>query len=75
MTWQIKRVATIVRFRGQDYGRMLVNQVLVDARRLVMLHSQIQAIGFYERPGFEAYGPEFEDAEIQHRRMRITVAR
>ena len=28
LTWQIERVATLARFRGQGYGRMLVERVL-----------------------------------------------
>lgn len=77
LTWQVERVATLTRFRGRGYGRMLVERVLEEARRLgireVTLHSQVQAVGFYEKLGFEAYGPEFEDAGIRHRCMRAAV--
>jgi len=36
----------------------------------VDLHAQTHALGFYERLGYEAYGPEFPDAGIPHRAMR-----
>lgn len=38
--------------------------------RAVDLHAQTHALGFYERLGYQAYGPEFEDAGIGHRAMR-----
>ena len=37
----------------------------------VELAAQSHAIGFYERHGFAAYGPEFLDADIPHRNMRL----
>jgi predicted GNAT family N-acyltransferase len=36
----------------------------------VDLHAQTHALGFYERLGYQAYGPEFPDAGIPHRAMR-----
>ena len=37
----------------------------------VKLGAQVRAIGFYEALGFEAYGPEYLDARIPHRDMRV----
>lgn len=39
----------------------------------VDLHAQTHALGFYEKLGYEAYGPEFPDAGIPHRAMRRTL--
>lgn len=39
----------------------------------VDLHAQTHALGFYERLGYVAYGPEFPDAGIPHRAMRRAV--
>ena len=36
----------------------------------VDLHAQTHALGFYERLGYVAYGPEFPDAGMPHRAMR-----
>ena len=36
----------------------------------VDLHAQTHALGFYERLGYQAYGPEFPDAGMPHRAMR-----
>ena len=35
-----------------------------------VLGAQIGALGFYERLGFAAYGPVYDDAGIEHRDMR-----
>ncbi|WP_320776227.1 GNAT family N-acetyltransferase [Streptomyces sp. CRN 30] len=60
--------------RGLGVGAALV-RAIEDAARgrgltAVDLHAQTQALGFYERLGYEAYGPEFSDADIPHRAMR-----
>ncbi|MEV7276521.1 GNAT family N-acetyltransferase [Streptomyces sp. NPDC093111] len=60
--------------RGLGVGAALV-RAIEDAARArglaaVDLHAQTQALGFYERLGYEAYGPEFPDAGMPHRAMR-----
>ena len=37
--------------------------------RLMVLSAQTQALGFYERLGYTAYGPVFDDAGLPHRWM------
>ncbi|MFI5755295.1 GNAT family N-acetyltransferase [Streptomyces sp. NPDC051569] len=60
--------------RGRGVGAALVRAVEDAARErglaVVDLHAQSHALGFYERLGYEAYGPEFLDAGIDHRSMR-----
>ncbi|MEU4036893.1 GNAT family N-acetyltransferase [Streptomyces collinus] len=60
--------------RGLGIGVALVRAIEEAARAhgltAVDLHAQTQALGFYERLGYEAYGPEFPDAGIPHRSMR-----
>ncbi|MEU6977215.1 MULTISPECIES: GNAT family N-acetyltransferase [unclassified Streptomyces] len=63
--------------RGLGVGAALV-RAIEDAARgrglaAVDLHAQTQALGFYERLGYEAYGPEFPDAGMPHRAMRRTL--
>ncbi|CAM5412876.1 GNAT family N-acetyltransferase OS=Streptomyces alboniger OX=132473 GN=CP975_09040 PE=4 SV=1 [Streptomyces alboniger] len=60
--------------RGLGVGARLV-AAIEDAARArgltaVDLHAQTHALGFYERLGYAAYGPEFPDAGIPHRAMR-----
>ncbi|MFF2408644.1 GNAT family N-acetyltransferase [Streptomyces sp. NPDC058092] len=68
------RLAVIKRARGLGVGVALVRAIEDAARDLglaaVDLHAQTHALGFYERLGYAAYGPEFPDAGISHRAMR-----
>ncbi|MEU6382970.1 GNAT family N-acetyltransferase [Streptomyces bauhiniae] len=68
------RLAVTRRARGLGVGAALVRAIEDAARDLgltaVDLHAQTQALGFYERLGYTAYGPEFQDAGIDHRAMR-----
>jgi predicted GNAT family N-acyltransferase len=68
------RLAVTREARGLGVGAALV-RAIEDAARArglaaVDLHAQTHALGFYERLGYEAYGPEFPDAGIPHRAMR-----
>ncbi|MFI6433899.1 GNAT family N-acetyltransferase [Streptomyces sp. NPDC050759] len=68
------RLAVTQAARGLGVGAALVRAVedAARARGLVAvdLHAQTHALGFYERLGYRAYGPEFPDAGIPHRAMR-----
>jgi predicted GNAT family N-acyltransferase len=68
------RLAVTADARGLGVGVALV-RAIEDAARArglsaVDLGAQTHALGFYERLGYEAYGPEFPDAGIPHRAMR-----
>ncbi|MFC8587020.1 GNAT family N-acetyltransferase [Streptomyces sp. NPDC057217] len=68
------RLAVAEAARGLGVGAALVRGIEDAARErgltAVDLHAQTHALGFYERLGYEAYGPEFPDAGIPHRAMR-----
>ncbi|MEU1016461.1 GNAT family N-acetyltransferase [Streptomyces sp. NPDC005900] len=68
------RLAVTATARGLGVGAALVGAIEDAARArgltAVDLHAQTHAVGFYERLGYEAYGPEFPDAGIPHRAMR-----
>ncbi|WP_149181603.1 GNAT family N-acetyltransferase [Streptomyces sp. TRM49041] len=71
------RLAVSKAARGLGIGVALV-RAIEDAARArgltaVDLHAQTQALGFYERLGYEAYGAEFPDAGIPHLAMRRTL--
>jgi predicted GNAT family N-acyltransferase len=71
------RLAVTRRARGLGVGAALV-RAIEDAARArgltaVDLHAQTHALGFYEKLGYKAYGPEFPDAGIPHRAMRRTL--
>ncbi|MER5524681.1 GNAT family N-acetyltransferase [Streptomyces sp. NPDC002677] len=68
------RLAVSQEARGLGIGVALVRAIEDAARarglRAVDLHAQTHALGFYERLGYEPYGPEYEEAGIAHRGMR-----
>lgn len=70
----IGRMAVLAPWRGCGIGRRLLAAMLEQAAaaglRGVWLHAQVHALAFYERLGFRAEGPEFDEAGIRHRLMR-----
>lgn len=73
-TGSLGRLAVTREARGLGVGAALVRAVEEAARArglaAVDLHAQTHALGFYERLGYTAYGPEFPDAGMPHRAMR-----
>ncbi|MEV1062209.1 GNAT family N-acetyltransferase [Streptomyces sp. NPDC050263] len=71
------RLAVTREARGLGVGAALVRAIEEAARArglaAVDLHAQTHALGFYERLGYAAYGPEFPDAGIAHRSMRRSL--
>ncbi len=75
---KIQRVAVLAEARSSGVGTKIMRFILDDLRQnhaftSAVLGSQTHAIGFYETLGFEAFGPEYDDAGIPHRDMRITL--
>ncbi|MDX1933883.1 MAG: GNAT family N-acetyltransferase [Capsulimonadales bacterium] len=70
---KIGRVAILKPFRGKGFGAILMRHILEIARErrftVAALDAQTYALPFYEKLGFVAEGPEFDDAGIPHRRM------
>jgi predicted GNAT family N-acyltransferase len=70
---KIGRMAVVREWRGRGVGRALLEALVREAARQgatrALLHAQVQAIGFYERAGFTAFGEVFDEAGIPHRRM------
>ncbi len=74
---RIGRLAVLPEWRGRGVGDALL-AALIDAARVqrfdaVDLHAQVDAIGFYRKHGFEAFGPEFDEAGIRHQAMRLAL--
>ncbi|WP_035850240.1 GNAT family N-acetyltransferase [Kitasatospora azatica] len=67
------RLAVVKAARGTGLGAALVRAVEAAGRELgaeeCELHAQVQALGFYERLGYVAEGPVYDDAGIPHRTM------
>ena len=73
-TGKIGRVCVLAPARGTGLGAALIHAALDVLReqpgiRRAKLGSQTHAIGFYEKLGFTAHGPVYDDAGIPHRDM------
>mgnify|MGYP002637214174 FL=1 len=71
---KIGRVCVRKSERGTGLGAKLINACLKEAEarggvNKAKLGAQIQALGFYQKLGFEAFGPVYLDAGIEHRDM------
>ncbi len=70
---KIGRLAVLENWRAKGVGRALMAAIM--ARALaegitnLYLDAQVRALGFYEKFGFVARGPVFDDAGIDHKRM------
>jgi len=68
-----QRVAVLAAWRGRGVGRALMRAFEAFATRGgakdVVLSAQITAVPFYERLGYRAHGPVYDDAGIPHRDM------
>jgi predicted GNAT family N-acyltransferase len=75
--WKLERVAVLGAQRGLGVGLALVGHVLTLAPpgSLVYVHAQVSALGFWQRAGFVAEGPPFEEGGIVHRWMRLMSPR
>ena len=73
-TGKIGRVCVLLQGRGTGLGAALIRTALEELRRhpgivQAKLGAQTHALGFYERLGFTAIGPVYQDAGIPHRDM------
>ncbi|WPV01274.1 GNAT family N-acetyltransferase [Mucilaginibacter sp. cycad4] len=70
--YKLERFAVLKAFRGFGLGAEMVKAVLADLPAdadYIYLNSQTHAVPFYKKLGFEASGPEFEEAGIKHYKM------
>ncbi len=76
-TAKIERVAVLHDARGLGLGKELMEQVLDSVAaagfRSTVLNAQTSALDFYRRLGFLAAGPPFDEAGIEHMRMRCEL--
>ncbi len=73
--FKLERFAVLKEFRGCGVGEVLVKKILADlpsGTAYIYLHAQLHAVGFYSGLGFAAEGSLFEEAGIQHYKMKYT---
>jgi predicted GNAT family N-acyltransferase len=70
----IGRMAVLPAYRRDGLGgailETLVAEAAVRGHAAVELSAQVYVRAFYERHGFVAFGPEYDDAGIPHQSMR-----
>ena len=70
---RIGRVCVLQAARGTGLGAALIRAGMARLRAAgctrVVLGAQVRAMGFYERLGFAACGPEYDDGGVPHREM------
>lgn len=73
----IGRLAVVKEYRGKGLGRELVKEaerlIKMKGGKTVSLHSQCQAVPFYERLGYIAFGESDFDESCPHRWMRKNI--
>lgn len=75
---KLQRICVPAPARRRGIGTALVKFMLTDIKReerarSVRLGAQTHALAFYEALGFCAFGPEFLDADIPHRMMKMQL--
>ena len=75
-TGKIGRVCVLKDARGTGLGAAMIKKTLEVLKPMpginrAALGAQLDALGFYERLGFVAYGDVFDDAGIDHRMMEL----
>lgn len=74
---QIGRMAVLSDYRHLGIGKALLASLIGFAQaeklQILTLHSQVHAIPFYEKLGFEAQGEIFDEAGIAHRNMILLL--
>lgn len=74
---KIQRMAVLADYRLGGFGRQQIEECIQKAVQerynTVVLGAQIQAIGFYERLGFEQVGEKYMDAGIKHIDMEMSI--
>lgn len=74
---KIGRVCVLSKARGTGLGAALIRASMAELVRMgatrARLGAQVHAIPFYEKLGFTAFGPEYDDAGIPHRDMEAPL--
>lgn len=75
---KIGRVCVLQQARGAGIGAALIRAAVarlrgIDGVTKAKLGAQVHALGFYQALGFQAFGPIYDDAGIDHRDMVLAL--
>jgi len=72
---KIGRMAVLKKYRRRGIGRKMIQALMNHGRKnsITDFHvsSQVTAVGFYKKMGFEPFGKEFLEAGIKHINMKL----
>jgi len=73
---KLERFAVLAPYRDKKVGRAILEKILVEiipyqADKELYLHAQVQAVGFYEKFGFQKVGDTFQECDIWHYTMKM----
>jgi predicted GNAT family N-acyltransferase len=75
---QIGRMAVLLSHRRGGVGSKLLKALEDESRRRglsgILLHAQLVALEFYQRHGYQAHGPVFEEAGLPHLMMKKVLS-
>ncbi len=75
--WHVGRVAVLKEYRKMGLGEEIMKAVENKAGELgaeeIFLSAQMQAVGFYEKIGYEAYGELYYDQHCPHLAMKKKI--
>lgn len=70
--YKIERLAVLKQFRGKGIASEMIKAIFSDLpsdAQYIYMHAQLTAMSVYEKSGFIAEGPQFEEAGILHYKM------
>lgn len=69
--YKLERFAVLAEYRGLGVGARMVSYIIsqINSGNCIYLNSQVSAINFYSRLGFQATSDIFYEAAIPHRKM------
>ena len=74
---RLQRMAVVMDFRAQGYGKQLLQACLDLARergfKSLEAHAQLTALPFYQRLGFDSIGLPFDEVGIPHIHVQIRL--
>jgi len=74
-TAYLGRIAVLKEQRKEGLGRIVIEKLIEISKENgaeeITLGAQLQAVGFYEKLGFEPYGDIYLDASIEHINMKL----
>ena len=70
---KLERIAVRSPYRKRGYGRLITQFMITHCQNqnasIIQLHAQLSVSQMYEKCGFQAQGPIFQEADIDHIKM------